>query len=217
MEVFFPKLLDDFLDVGFMGKVCEKYHFEETDLRVLQAVAGEMLPLMRREACWEVCSPWIWDCEGKTDAVYEGVAMTLGKSLDCLQENYHKKGMLTESYMMEALASELLLQSYRAYNYRVRETGNWYVARYHFPGSEKNLPLEMLPNILRKFSIQVSCNEAFCMLPKKSVVFLAELTRDEKVRCEGICVGCGNMKCPNRTEDVQVEGRMTDQGPPLPY
>lgn len=163
--------------------------------------AREMLPLMRREAFWEVCTPWIWDCGEKTDAVYEGVVMTLGTGLDCLQESYHKKGMLTESYMLEALASELLLHGYKAYNRHVREAGGWHVARYHFPGSEKSLPLEMLSDMLSRFSVQVSCNEAFCIMPKKSVVFLAELTQDETVRCEGICVGCENAGCSNRMEE----------------
>ena len=177
MEAFFPELLDGFLDRDFINKVCVKFHFEEMQMSELQAVAREMLPLMRREAFWEVCAPWIWKNGESTDVVYEGMVMTLGKELDCLQESYHKEGMLTESYMLEALASELLLQGYSAYNRHVREVSGWHVARYHFPGNEKNLPLEMLPHMLSKFSVQVSCNEAFCVMPKKSVVFLAELTQ----------------------------------------
>ncbi len=216
MEAFFPELLDSFLDREFIKKVCEKFHYEEIRLGELQTVAGEMLPLMRKEAFWEVCAPWVWDCGEKTDAVYECVVMTLGPALDCLQESYHKEGMLTKSYMLETLASELLLQGYRAYNRHVREVCGWHVARYHFPGSEKNLPLEILPHILSRFSVQVSCNEAFCILPKKSVVFLAELTQDEQVKCEGICVGCGNVRCSNRMEeDAQIGHTITDI--PLTY
>lgn len=216
MEAFFPELLDSFLDRDFIKMVCEKYRYEETHLRELQAVAGEMLPLMRRDAFWEVCTPWIWNSGEKTDAVYEGVVMTLGTAVDCLQESYHKEGMLVESYMLEALASELLLQGYKAYNRHVTEAGGWHVARYHFPGSGENLPLEMLPRILSRFSVPVSCNEAFCILPKKSVVFLAELTQDETIKCEGICVGCGNVRCSNRMEeDAQMERIMTDM--PLTY
>ena len=201
MQAFFPELLNSFLDMEFIKKVCEKFHYEEINLSELQAVAGEMLPLMRREAFWEVCTPWIWDCGEKTDAVYEGVVMTLGKGLDCLQESYHKKGMLTESYMLEALASELLLHGYKAYNHHVRETGGWHVARYHFLGSEEALPLELLPELLQESAGQIVCNAAFCLIPKKSVVFVSELTQDSKVQCESICVGCHNLHCPNRTEE----------------
>ncbi|MDE7222827.1 MAG: hypothetical protein K2O34_03465 [Acetatifactor sp.] len=216
MEAFFPELLDNFLDRDFIIKVCEKFHYEEIHLSELQTVAGEMLPLMRREAFWEVCTPWIWNNGESADVVYEGIVMTLGKELDCLQESYYKKGMLTESYMLEALASELLLRGYSAYNRHVRDVSGWHVARYHFLGSEKNLSLEMLPHMLSKFSVQVSCNEAFCIMPKKSVVFLAELTQDAQVKCEGICVGCGNVRCSNRTEeDVQMRRTITDM--PLTY
>lgn len=216
MEAFFPELLDGFLDRDFIEKVREKFHYEEADSGGLQAVAGEMLPLMRREACWEVCAPWIWKGGEEKNAAYEGVVMTLGKGLDHLQERYHKEGMLTESYMLEALASELLLHGYRAYNRHVKAAGEWHVARYHFPGSEKSLPLDALPHMLSSFSVEVSCNEAFCILPKKSVVFLAQLTQDEQVRCEGICAGCGNVRCSNRMEeDAQMERRITDM--PLTY
>lgn len=41
--------------------------------------------------------------------------------LDDLQESYHEKEQLSESYMLEALASELLLMGYGAYNRYVRE------------------------------------------------------------------------------------------------
>jgi len=216
MQAFFPELLDSFLDMGFIKRVCEKFHYEESHLRELQAVAEEMLPLMRREAFWEAYAPWQWSCGGKKDVVYEGVVMTLGMALDYLQERYHKEGLLTESYMLEVLAGELLLQGYRAYNRHVRDSGGRHVARYYFPGSEKGLPLEMLPHMLSRFSVQVSCNEAFCMKPKKSVVFLAELTQDEEVRCEGICAGCGNVKCSNRMEEDAHMGRIiTDM--PLTY
>ncbi len=210
MEAFFPELLDNFMNRDFMKKVCEKFHYDEIHLSELQTVAGKMLPSMRQEAFWEVCAPWVWDCGEKTDVVYECVVMTLGTALDCLQESYNNEGMLTKSYMLETLASELLLQGYSAYNRHVRDVSGWHVARYHFPGSEKSLPLEMLPHILSRFSVKVSCNEAFCMLPKKSVVFVAELTQDEKVKCEGICVGCGNVKCSNRMEDVQMDQTMMD-------
>lgn len=217
MEKFFPELLDCFPREDFLREICKKYHYEELRIKELRAVAEEMRPLMHRDACWETCSPWVWDGEAEGDTAYEGVVMTLGKALDCLQEDYHERGMLTESYMLEVLASELLLCGYRAYNRRVREKGKGHVARYHFPGSEESFPLEMLPRMLSRFSLQVSCNEAFCMLPKKSVAFLAELTRDERIVCGGICMGCGSINCPNRVEKDARTERMLMMNPPLTY
>ena len=50
------------------------------------------------------------------------------------------------------------------------------VARYHFPGSEEDFPLEMVPKLLVGFPGQITCNTAFCMIPKKSVAFVAIIT-----------------------------------------
>ncbi|HBA47819.1 MAG TPA: hypothetical protein DCZ91_08480 [Lachnospiraceae bacterium] len=55
--------------------------------------------------------------------MYEDVIVSSGSSLDSLQESYHEKERLSESYMLEALASELLLIGYGAYNRYVREKG----------------------------------------------------------------------------------------------
>lgn len=209
MEIFFPELLNGFPSVEFLGKLCKKFHYEESQRGTLRAVAAEMLPLMRKEAVWETCAPWPFNRADGEITVCEGVVMTLGGSLDALQDRYQEQGLLTEGYMLEALAGELLLQGYRAYNRRVRESGPWHVARYHFPGSEQGLPLESIPQMLKRFSAPIACNEAFCLLPGKSVVFVAELTRDAKVVCEGVCVGCGSLNCPNRMEENAVDLPLT--------
>lgn len=41
------------------------------------------------------------------------------------------------------------------------------------------------------------------MIPKKSVVFYAELTKDPFTKCAGICLGCGRRDCPNRMEEKE--------------
>ena len=233
MSPFFTELLDNYPGPAFLEKVRGKYHYEKDWSEALKKSALEMLPFLQKEAFWEsMPAEWSDTVSLRQSAPeeenaagsrrkaagtkYERVVISLGAGLDRLQEQYSEQGSLSKSYMLEALASELLLQGYRAYNRHVREICGWHVARYHFPGSEKSLPLDILPHILSRFSVQVSCNEAFCIIPKKSVVFLAELTQDEKVRCEGICVGCGNISCFNRMEeDAQMERIITDM--PLTY
>lgn len=210
MKEFFPALLERFSGTEFLEKVCMKFHYEKDRMEELLKVAEEMLPLIRREAFWERRKSDIGNnCASQTaDAVYEEVVMSLGSGLDDLQESFHEKGMLSESYMLEALASELLLEGYGAYNRYVKESGSRHVARYYFPGSEKEFPLKMVPALLSAFQVPVTCNEAFCITPKKSVIFLAELTADEQVQCESICTGCRNMHCPNRVENDSIRGRM---------
>lgn len=208
MEAFFSDLLDRFLGAAFLEKVGKKYHYWESQIVELKAVAEEMLPLLRREACWErreccgLCRPvfekYRRNQTDAADTVYEEVVMSLGSGLDDLQENYTQRGMLSESYMLEVLADELLLEGYGAYNRYIRENTVWHVARYHFLGSEEGFPLEMMPELLHSFAIPVTCNEVFCMQPKKSVVFVSELTQDERVSCRGICMGCNSTRCANR-------------------
>ena len=214
MAAFFPDVLDEFLTSDFLEHVREKFHYGETRKAEFQIVAEEMLPLMRKEAFF---------LEGqqteKDRVIYENVVMSLGNALDDLQESYSKKGLLSESYILEVLASEVLMRGYEAYNCYVRESTDWHVAKYHFPGSEEAFPIDMLPQLLQKVTLQVTCNEAFCMQPKKSVAFVAELTQDEKVQCQGICVGCHNLYCANRiTDDDPVKRRITEMTDmPLTY
>lgn len=202
MAVFFTELLDAFLEADFLETVQKKFHYGERQIEELMAVAEKMLPVMRKEAFWErgVAHSYREDA----DTAYEDVVMSLGKGVDDLQEDYSRKGMLMEAYMLETLAGELLMKGYSAYNRYVRMNGPWHVARYHFPGSEEDFPLEMVPDILSRLDTRIRCNSSFYMKPKKSVVFMAELTRDETVWCEGICTGCSSMNCPNKVERANV-------------
>ncbi len=202
MAVFFTDLQDHFASHAFLEKVCTRFHYEETRMEELRAVVEEMRPLLSEEAFWE---------SGRADAgqkiPYERVVISLGAGVDALQERYADQGLLSECYMLEALAGELLMQSYGAYNRYVEAATDLHVARYHFPGSEDAWPVEMLPKLLDGLTKRVVCNAAYCLLPKKSVVFIAELTKEEGVRCEGICAGCHHPDCPNRAADDFQERR----------
>ena len=196
MSIFFPDILDDFLKLPFLQRVKKKYHFEEHQMDELKAVAGEMLPLIRREAFWERegwhASPTqreaFWERKGwhasptrknalqdgpenasVLDKRWEAVVISLGWGVDDLQESYSRKGMLSQCYMLEALAGELLMDSYGAYNRYVQEHTKWHVARYHFPGSEEDFPLEMLPDILEAFASQCH-REVADICPRRDVL-----------------------------------------------
>lgn len=210
MAAFFPEVLEAFLSSDFLEGVRRKFHYGDTKTAAFRAVAQEMLPLMREQAFWDsrAFSAENHQPGESADAVYESVIMSLGGGLDALQERYGEEGRLSESYMLEVLASELLLKGYGAYNRYVQENGDRYVARYHFLGSEEAFPLELLPELLQESAGQIACNAAFCLIPKKSVVFVSELTQDAKVQCESICIGCHNLHCSNRAEDDSPRRRM---------
>lgn len=218
MALFFPELLHEFISADFLENVRKKFHFEAEQTAQIRTVAEKMLPTIREEAFY---NRQMYSMEQKSsltnsDTAYECVAMSLGNGVDLLQESYGEKGLLLQSYMIEVLASELLIRGYNAYNNDIMEHSAKHVARYYFPGSEETLPLEVLPELLKNLTSKITCNDAFCMQPQKSVVFIAELTQDDAVNCQGICVGCTNKSCPNRMEKNNlIKKRMTDL--PLTY
>lgn len=195
-RTFFPEIWEAFSKEGFLKNVCRKYHYGETDMESLRCTAEAMLPRMGEQACWNHRLFGVSGVPVGSEAV-----ITLGKGLDELQEEYSSKGLLSECYMVEALSSELLLLSYSAYNRELEKESGLHVARLHFLGSEETYPMTILPDLLKRLQMSVSCNEAFCMVPKKSVAFYTELTEDRAVRCPGICVGCNSRHCPNRIEE----------------
>lgn len=199
MDHFFPSLLDELISPDFLEKIRKKFHFREEQTAQIRAVVEEMLPLIREEGFWirKAYSLKNRQFVEKSDG-HDCVAMSLGRGVDLLQESYSEKGMLSESYIIEVLAGELLMRGYDAYNQYIAEHTDWHVARYHFPGSEDSFSLEMLPELLKELTQEITCNAAFCMQPKKSVVFISELTEDAQVQCKGICIGCGSTSCPNR-------------------
>ena len=213
MPAFFTDLLDHFPTDVFLEKVRVRYHYDESGTEELRETAREMLPLLQKEAFWEsrpagpgIARPFETQAKEPGEVRYERVVISLGAGVDSLQDDYSGQGRLSKSYMLEALAGELLLQSYEAYSRCIAETTGWHAARYHFPGDGAAYPLERLPGLLEGLTERVTCNQAFCLLPKKSVVFVAELTKDANVRCEGICAGCGSRGCAFRTARDAVSG-----------
>ena len=210
MQPLFPEITALCRDEQFLHGVMKKYHYDPEEYPNLKQIAEQMMPCLETEAGWQDR-----DC-GETfpeeERSFLAVGITLGKGIDDLQEKYLGDGLLTESYMIEVLSSELLLKSYQAYTQWVAAHRELHVARLNFLGSESatsnkrlsnRLHLENLPRLLEELQLPVTCNEAYCMIPKKSVVFYAELTKDVFTKCAGICLGCGRRDCPNRMEEKE--------------
>ena len=194
----------------FLHSVMKKYHYDPEEYPNLKQLAEQMVPCLETEAGWQDRDFEETFPEGERS--FLAVGITLGKGIDDLQENYLRNGLLTEGYMIEVLSSELLLKSYQTYTEWVAAHRELHVARLHFLGTESEtsdkklsnrLRLENLPVLLRELQLPVTCNEAYCMIPKKSVVFYAELTKDFFTKCAGICLGCGRRDCPNRMEEKE--------------
>lgn len=217
LHPFFETLTECMTEELFLREFSKKYYYEEPQLPALAAVAASMQKSIVRDVQAGLAG---WSCQGdggiqsgvpdgNNSAPECGVCITLGPGIDALQEDYLQQGLLSEAYMVETLASELLLKAYPQWNDWVAAQGKYHVRRYHFLGSEVKYSLEGLPKLLKELEVPVSCTPAYCMLPKKSVAFYAELTEEQDVSCEGICAGCGNQNCPNRMEKGRM-GHATD-------
>lgn len=205
MQTLFTEIQKLCRDHAFLHSVMKKYHYAEEEYPVMQQIAEEMLPYIKTEAGWQDSN--LEETFPGREQSFLAVGITLGRGIDELQEKYLRDGLLTESYMIEVLSSELLLKSYRAYTEWVAAHRDLHVARLHFLGADKKsdsrLQLENLPILLQELQLPVTCNEAYCMIPKKSVVFYAELTKDAFTKCAGICLGCSRRDCPNRMEEKE--------------
>ncbi len=201
MQPLFSEITALCRDEQFLHSVMKKYHYDPEEYPTLMQLAEQMVPCLETEAGWQDRDFEETFPEGERS--FLAVGITLGEGIDALQENYLREGLLTESYMIEVLSSELLLKSYQAYTKCVASHRELHVARLHFLGVEGAPGLENLPALLQELQLPVTCNEAYCMIPKKSVVFYAELTKDAFTKCAGICLGCGRRDCPNRMEEKE--------------
>ena len=210
MEKMFRDVMARCGKVEFLESVMRKAHYGEEERELLWSVLERILECVELEGCWK---------DGVVPGMEEfrEVVMTLGAGVDLLQETFLSEGKLTEGYMVEVLGSEILLLAYGAYNARVKARGSYVVRRYYFLGTEEadgesglRLGLRSLPGMLERSGLPVSCTEGYCMVPKKSVAFYAELSKDAAVTCEGICMGCGRKDCGNRMEaGEQAQGNQT--------
>ena len=131
--------------------------------------------------------------------------LTLGEGVDRLQDRYRERENMTAAYMAEVISNEILMKSYEAYDRMLAETTDYRVKEFHFPGSEEAYPLSDIGKILDMLGAPVQCLTSFCMVPRKSVVFYAELTREKGNVCRSVCQTCEKRSCPYRREENRKE------------
>lgn len=197
----FCELIENMTTVSFLERVAKCYHYLQEDLPELLTVAEKMQECILGEASFEIGEI---QTAQESDRPRQAVVMTLGGSVDKLQDVYTQKGNLTESFMIEALGNELLLCAYGVWNRWIEAETEYHVASYLFPGSSDDYPLQELPKLLADISKTVTCNESFLMIPKKSVAFYTILTKEPGVRCEGVCQGCNRKDCRNRAKEERL-------------
>lgn len=180
------------LDEKAFRAIWGRYHYGDTDLILLKEIYGAYLS-EHEVTVWFQPE---YDAEGNA-----AVLMTLGECVDHIQNQLMEEGKMTEAYMLECLAMTVLEQAYSKLDMILHdETGLWCV-EYRFPGGED---MACVADIVQRMEqTVVSCNEAYMLTPKKSVVYVAVMKAEAgKENCSNkVCAGCEKIKCPNRTED----------------
>lgn len=179
-----------------------KYHFEDRDFASLEALERALRPLLRAKAYY------VFKKQDEVVAYedYAAVFLTLGDGVDALQELYLRRECVSEAYMLECLASELLMKAYEeCVEYLQKESGKWAV-KIDFLGD--SYPLELMQELYKEFpEIEITYNEQFVLSPKKSVVFLLPVSTEKTQKNPShICADCKNKVCMYRTETVNTYG-----------
>ena len=165
---------------AFIEQVMRKYHFSTEEKEALQQVYEKVRTYMAPYAIYRINTRMrgVPLLDAEQSAL---VAMTLGEGVDRLQEYYEREHALSESYMVECVANELLLQMYADFNQSYPKFHRRYVKRYVFVGEE--IPLDGMQKLLAEVygrqpadigqENDITANEYGVLQPSKSVVFFA--------------------------------------------
>lgn len=193
----FEQLLSRCQQADFIEEAARKNGYGREDLPELSRIAGEVVRESGRKGSF-TSKLLQEEAEGKRPVTVS--VLTLGEGVDRLQDRYRERENMTAAYMAEVISNEILMKSYEAYDRMLAETTDYRVKEFHFPGSEEAYPLSDIGKILDMLYAPVQCLTSFCMVPRKSVVFYAELTREKGNVCRSVCQTCEKRSCPYRRE-----------------
>lgn len=194
----FEQLLSRCQQADFIEEAARKNGYGREDLPELSRIAGEVVRESGRKGSF-TSKLLQEEAEGKRPVTVS--ILTLGEGVDRLQDRYRERENMTAAYMAEVISNEILMKSYEAYDRMLAETTDYRVKEFHFPGSEEAYPLSDIGKILDMLGAPVQCLKSFCMVPRKSVVFYAELTREKGNACRSVCQTCKKRSCPYRREE----------------
>lgn len=172
------------LDENCLSDFIRRYHFKEEDKKDIVRLYKLVHPRIHA----------IFHYVTEGDGAY--VVASLGRGIDGLQDSFLQKGDIQKAYILDCLGAFFLEKAYEGIDNRLFELTGKYAGQYSFVG-DKDIPLESIPDIMKKLGQKkIRYNDAFVLIPKKSVLFKVALL-PEKVHKKGICSMCGNKSCKN--------------------
>ena len=173
------------LDEGCISDFIRRYHFEEKDKNDILRLYRQIEPRVHAEFHYVI---------NDGQAV---VIVTLGQAFDEYQESLLSKGDIHRGYMLDCIGLELLWAAYDEIDMKIHERTGKYVGNYTFAG-DNNLPMSEVPRLMNMLGQKViTYNEAYALIPKKSVLFTAPLLT-ERINKYARCASCSNTKCAMR-------------------
>lgn len=180
-----------------------RYHFTDADLFQIQGIYKEVERILAPTLYYRVFTKENGLCFINYDT-YAVCVVTLGKEIDELQYHYSMKERIADAYIVECLGMELLSKAYQ-YVAEIlwQETGLW-AGKYDFLGEQFSLEWmqEIFDSLLQR---EVTYNKAYMLTPKKSVVYITQLTKKRQSSSCHICSNCTNVTCQNRIVEEQGE------------
>lgn len=175
-------------------------HFQESDLSECLKIEKKLVLSDLRAKAW-----YRWEEENRILVV-----MTLGKFFDDLVEAYEKQEELLLAYAAECLAMEVLKKAYDMFGAKLYEREGKYPREFHFLDEKA---MRKMPEILKEMKIEeVCCNEAFALIPQKTVVFLTEVSDEQNAGCIRLCKNCSQKNCPNRIQEKEHDSAALNYG-----
>lgn len=180
-----------------MDSFMKRYHFEEKDRNLLDAVCRFLTELIEVEV-------GILLEKDRVDCI-----VTLGKRYDELSDIAGNAGHLLLSYSLECFGMEFLSIAYEKVNELVfHQTGKW-VGEYYFLGDENTEELETCLSAFDGLSVTW---EKGMLHPLKSVVFMAEYKEKKDDSGCNNCERCKNVTCSFRRIIGNKQTQNTDTG-----
>lgn len=181
--------LEPYIEEESYGQILSRYHFRESDEARIRALAKRVL--LAAEPLLYYAPRSLEEQSGLA------VLVTLGAGVDDLQNACTEEGRLSESYMIECIAMELLGNAYEQSAEKIYDHYGQWISGFAFLGSA--VPIQEMETLFRILKPQeIFYNQAYMLTPKKTVAFYTTLTGKRQEAYCNQCESCGNTKCAHR-------------------
>lgn len=181
--------LHPYITENVYDQILSCYHFQEKEEPLIRSLTERIYQAADSAVYFAYKSP--------REESRLAVLVTLGVGVDDLQEEYNAAGHLTESYMIECIAMELLKNAYEQAAEKIYGHYGLWMNGFDFLGDR--VPIEEMEEM---FAIlepeEISYNQAYMLTPKKTVAFYTTLTDIREAAFCNLCSTCSHTKCIHR-------------------